>query len=101
MPTAKKHPGQLALRDSARGRKGSPTALSPRVLRGTDPERIALSILQWVRKSRHRPRDPYLSALTMIGYYVDRGRKTLSVRRQAILREAQLELERLRLSSNE
>ncbi|HXI99887.1 MAG TPA: DUF3175 domain-containing protein [Micropepsaceae bacterium] len=56
------------------------------------PKRIAQSLKHSAEASTHRKSDPYRSAMSMLGFYINRGGKNLSESRKKTLERAKDEL---------
>ena len=69
--------------------------LKPGVFSGSDPKKIASSVLHSAEVSRRRKASPYRSAVSMISFYENRGGRNLSLRKKAILQRSKVELKRL------
>ncbi|MGH8100881.1 MAG: DUF3175 domain-containing protein [Chthoniobacterales bacterium] len=66
--------------------------LEPRVLRSTNPRRIALSLKRSAQASKRRKGTPYQSAMSMLNFYINRAGKNLPKTRKRVLERAKDEL---------
>jgi hypothetical protein len=66
--------------------------LQPKVFKGKDPHRIALSLKRSADRSRRRKGTPYQSAMSMLNFYINRAGKNLPQRQKRILENAKDEL---------
>jgi hypothetical protein len=62
------------------------------VFTGSDPNKIASSVLSSARRSRKTT--PYRSAMSMINFYINRGGKGLSASKKKVLERAKDSLRR-------
>jgi hypothetical protein len=58
----------------------------------SDPKKIAASLKRSAEHSHRRKSSPYRSAMSMLTFYINRGGKELSARRQRVLEQAKDEL---------
>lgn len=65
--------------------------LEPGLFTWKDPKKIALSL---AKSSKHRP-NPFMSAMSMLNFYINRAGKNLNPARQRILTRAKIELRKL------
>jgi hypothetical protein len=66
--------------------------LEPKVFKGKDPHRIALSLKRSAERSKRRKATPYQSAMSMLNFYINRAGKNLPQRQKQILEKAKDEL---------
>lgn len=59
-----------------------------------DPKKIAASLKRSAERSRRRKSDPYLSALSMLTFYINRAGRNLPAGTRKTLQRAKLELRR-------
>ncbi len=64
----------------------------PNLFTWKDPKRIARSLKRSAERSRRRKRDPYLSALAMLTFYINRAGRGLPAERRRTLMRAKDEL---------
>ncbi|HEX4300820.1 MAG TPA: DUF3175 domain-containing protein [Gammaproteobacteria bacterium] len=64
------------------------------VFTGSDPNKIARSVLASARRSHTRKTTPYRSAMSMINFYINRGGAGLSAAKKRVLERAKDALRR-------
>ncbi|SOD21185.1 Protein of unknown function [Nitrosomonas ureae] len=69
--------------------------LEPGVFIGTDPRKIALSLKHSADSSYRCKAGPFVSAMAMLNFYINRAGKHLSVQQREILEKAKDELRKL------
>jgi hypothetical protein len=62
------------------------------VFKGSDPNKIARSLMRSAQRSTRRKTTPYRSALSMLTFYINRAGKNLSASRKRTLQRAKDEL---------
>jgi hypothetical protein len=75
-------------------RRSNALDLEPAVFRKT-PRAMAASLKRSAERSRRRKSEPYLSAMSMLNFYINRAGRGLSATRRAQLERAKQELRRL------
>jgi uncharacterized protein DUF3175 len=68
--------------------------LEPRVFRGQDPKRIAVSLKRSALRGHRRKASPFQSAMSMLNFYINRAGKNSSAARKRTLETAKTELRR-------
>ena len=61
----------------------------------SDPKRIALSLKKSAEQSVRRKTTPFMSAMSMLNFYINRAGKNLKPQRRKVLEEAKIELRKL------
>ncbi|OGD90182.1 hypothetical protein A3D07_00030 [Candidatus Curtissbacteria bacterium RIFCSPHIGHO2_02_FULL_42_15] len=61
----------------------------------TDPKKIALSLKKSAEQSTRRKTTPFVSAMSMLNFYINRAGKNLKPQRRRVLEEAKGELRKL------
>src|SRR3970040_3051027 len=61
----------------------------------TDPKKIALSLKKSAEQSTRRKTTPFVSAMSMLNFYINRAGKNLKPQRRRVLEEAKRELRKL------
>lgn len=69
--------------------------LDPGVFTWNDPHRIALSLKHSADSSERRKAEPFVSAMAMLNFYINRAGKHLSVQQREVLEKAKDELRAL------
>jgi hypothetical protein len=103
MAKSKKSKSRKAKKTKRSGRKWSSRVtresdaldLKKGVFTEDDPKKIARSLKRSAEHSHRRKSSPYRSAMSMLTFYINRGGKDLSARREAILEKAKDELRAL------
>ena len=57
-----------------------------------NPRKIALSLKRSALKSNRRKAAPYMSAMSMLNFYINRAGKNLSPKEKSVLQKAKVEL---------
>ncbi|OHA88844.1 MAG: hypothetical protein A2653_00060 [Candidatus Zambryskibacteria bacterium RIFCSPHIGHO2_01_FULL_43_25] len=60
-----------------------------------NPKRIALSLKKSAEQSTRRKTTPFMSAMSMLNFYINRAGKNLNPERKKVLEEAKMELREL------
>ena len=60
-----------------------------------DPKQIALSLKKSAEQSTRRKATPFMSAMSMLNFYINRAGKNLKPQRKKILQQAKVELRKL------
>lgn len=66
--------------------------LEPGVFTGSDPHKIALSLKHSADSSKRRKAEPFVSAMAMLNFYINRAGKHLSAQQREVLEKAKDEL---------
>ena len=61
----------------------------------SDPKKIALSLKHSAEQSVRRKTTPFMSAMSMLNFYVNRAGKNLKPQRRRVLEESKVELRKL------
>ena len=61
----------------------------------SDPKKIALSLKHSAEESVRRKATPFMSAMSMLNFYVNRAGKNLKPQRKKVLEQAKIELRKL------
>ncbi|PSJ18052.1 DUF3175 domain-containing protein [Nitrosomonas supralitoralis] len=69
--------------------------LEPGVFSWDDPRKIALSLKRSADNSRRRKAAPFVSAMSMLNFYINRAGKHLSAQQRGVLEKAKDELREL------
>lgn len=69
--------------------------LEPGVFLWDDPHKIALSLKRSADNSRRRKAAPFVSAMSMLNFYINRAGKHLSAQQRGVLEKAKDELRKL------
>jgi hypothetical protein len=69
--------------------------LEPGVFTWPDPKRIALSLKRSAEVSTRRKAAPFVSAMSMLNFYINRAGKNLKPEKRVVLAQAKEELRRL------
>ena len=69
--------------------------LEESVFTWSDPKRIALSLKKSAEQSTKRKATPFMSAMSMLNFYINRAGKNLKPQRRRVLEEAKGELRKL------
>ena len=85
--------GGKARRWSARvTQRSNALDLQRNIFKSTNPRRIALSLKRSAERSKRRKGTPYLSAMLMLNFYINRAGKNLPQKQKRILQRAKDEL---------
>ncbi|PYJ70314.1 MAG: hypothetical protein DME75_09485 [Verrucomicrobia bacterium] len=85
--------GGKARRWSARvTQRSNALDLQRNIFKSTNPRRIALSLKRSAERSKRRKGTPYLSAMSMLNFYINRAGKNLPQKQKRILQRAKDEL---------
>lgn len=76
-------------------KKSNALDLDAGVFTWKDPRRIARSLKRSARMSARRKAGPYMSAMSMLNFYINRAGKNLSSGRKKILELAKIELRKM------
>ena len=60
-----------------------------------DPKKIALSLKKSAEQSTRRKATPFMSAMSMLNFYINRAGKNLKPKRRRVLEETKVELRKL------
>ena len=60
-----------------------------------DPRKIALSLKKSAEQSTRRKATPFMSAMSMLNFYINRAGKNLKPQRKRVLEQAKVELRKL------
>ena len=60
-----------------------------------NPKKIALSLKKSAEQSTRRKTTPFMSAISMLNFYINRAGKNLKPRRKKVLEQAKVELRKL------
>ena len=60
-----------------------------------DPKKIALSLKKSAEQSARRKATPFMSAMSMLNFYINRAGKNLRPERKKVLEKAKVELRKL------
>ena len=60
-----------------------------------DPRKIALSLKKSAEQSTRRKATPFMSAMSMLNFYINRAGKKLKPKRRRVLEETKVELRKL------
>jgi len=60
-----------------------------------DPRKIALSLKKSAEQSTRRKATPFMSAMSMLNFYINRAGKNLKPKRRRVLEETKVELRKL------
>ena len=66
--------------------------LQRNIFKSTNPCRIALSLKRSAERSKRRKATPYLSAMSMLNFYINRAGKNLPQKQKRVLQRAKDEL---------
>ena len=69
--------------------------LEPGVFTWNDPHKIALSLKHSADSSQRRKAEPFVSAMSMLNFYINRAGKHLSAQQREVLEKAKDELRAL------
>ena len=69
--------------------------LEESVFTWSDPKRIALSLKKSAEQSTRRKATPFMSAMSMLNFYINRAGKNLRPERKKVLEQAKVELRKL------
>ena len=69
--------------------------LDPGVFTWDDPHKIALSLKHSADSSERRKAEPFVSAMSMLNFYINRAGRHLSVQQREVLEKAKEELREL------
>ena len=61
----------------------------------SDPKKIALSLKKSAEQSTRRKAPPFMSAMSMLNFYINRAGKNLKPQRKRVLEQAKVELRKL------
>ena len=61
----------------------------------SDPKKIALSLKHSAEESVRRKATPFMSAMSMLNFYINRAGKNLNPQRKKVLEQAKVELRKL------
>ncbi len=61
----------------------------------SDPKRIAISLLNSAENSTRKKATPFMSAMSMLNFYINRAGTNLTLERKSILNQAKTELRKL------
>ncbi len=69
--------------------------LEPKLFTWQDPKKIAHSLKKSALQSHRRKSSPYVSAMSMLTFYINRGGKNIPHKQKLILNQAKVELKKL------
>ena len=69
--------------------------LEKSVFKAGDPHKVALSLKRSVERSKRRKATPYQSAMSMLGFYINRAGRGLPQRKLRVLERAKNELRKV------
>ena len=61
----------------------------------SDPKKIALSLKKSAEESTRRKATPFMSAMSMLNFYINRAGKNLKPKRKKVLEQAKVEMQKL------
>lgn len=73
-------------------RKSNALDLDQGVFTWRDPRKIAFSLKMSAEASKRRKASPYMSAMSMLNFYINRAGKNLDSRQRRVLEQAKVEL---------
>jgi Protein of unknown function (DUF3175) len=76
-------------------RRSNALDLEPKVFTQPNPRRIALSLKRSAEISRRRKATPFMSAMSMLNFYINRAGSSLPEKQRAILVRAKGELRKV------
>ena len=76
-------------------RKSNALDLEAGVFTWSDPKKIATSLKTSAESSDRRKADPYMSAMSMLNFYINRAGKNLSPEQKDVLEKAKDELRKM------